>query len=619
MQVKQRIALRIVSVSILILLIFGLILNNLLTYSFWIDEGYSVWLVRDEIRDPETLREILRFILASLSNSFEHVQSDVHPPLYYLLLDAWTLLLGDSEFSLRLPSALLAMLSLSAIYTLGRQCFNTKTGLIALILLGTSGFYLYYAREARMYSLYLALATLSTWTYYLWWRKPSILRGLLYGFILSLMLYTHYTSFTIILAQLIHMAFTVKLWTQYGKWSQIIIPLGLASLAFAPWLVVLIQQLAINTVLASAGAIVSDWGTASAIWLKLTSGYWGIFALVLILSRGVFSAQKKRSDLLLFFLNGFVPIITLFIINAQGLSILQLRYLIPMLSAWSIIIAYLLSEMWIPFIKNPRVGLVLTIFFTGWIAYTQIATYHIHWVAKPDWRSSAMTARDSRDAQEPALVYLDARSPLTYYDTQMGLLDGVSIDFHWRDFTALEIQQITDRLDNSPVVWSFLEMQAPTSWDIIAEIHANRGVSYRDSVQGTILYAFDENSDAQLAFTFGTSGETHLFAYNDDNIRQYTFNSSNEICVLVILDSLSDVDELYTLNLQLIRGYNEVIAHSEITVTNDSIAETICITAESEANLHLGLTLMSQDNNTALHLMENNLLWGTRLILGITE
>jgi len=55
MQVKRQFALRIISVSILVILVFGLILNNLLTYSFWIDEGYSAWLVRDEVRDPETI------------------------------------------------------------------------------------------------------------------------------------------------------------------------------------------------------------------------------------------------------------------------------------------------------------------------------------------------------------------------------------------------------------------------------------------------------------------------------------------------------------------------------------------------------------------------------------
>ena len=78
-----------------------------------------------------------------------------------------------------------------------------------------------------------------------------------------------------------------------------------------------------------------------------------------------------------------------------------------------------------------------------------------------------------------------------------------------------------------------------------------------------------------------------------------------------------------TLNLQLIRGYNEVIAHSETVLTNylsgDSIEKTICITAIPEANLHLGLRIVSQHSNTPLYLMENNLLWGNQLILGISE
>ncbi len=49
---EQQFALRILIVSIFIILIYGIILNNLLSYSFWIDEGFSAWVVRDEMRDP---------------------------------------------------------------------------------------------------------------------------------------------------------------------------------------------------------------------------------------------------------------------------------------------------------------------------------------------------------------------------------------------------------------------------------------------------------------------------------------------------------------------------------------------------------------------------------------
>lgn len=620
---KQQFALRIFIVSIFIILIYGIILNNLLSYSFWLDEGFSAWVVRDEMRDPNTLRETVRFVRDSLLDTLNHIESDVHPPLYYLLLDGWTLLVGHSEFALRLPSALLATLALASIYAVGRQWFTMKTGLIALVVLGTSGFYLYYAREARMYSLYLALATLSTWAYTLWWQKPTTSRGLLYTIILALLLYTHYTSFTIIIVHFIHTIITVKSWSHKVSWWQFFIPFGLAVLLFAPWIPFLIRQLEINTGFSAPGAIVSDWATAAAIWLKLTSGYWGIFALVLIFSRVVLIVHKKYSALSLLLLWGLVPVGILFFINAQGLSVLQLRYLIPIVGAWSLLIAYLLSDMWIPLVKNQRLGFALTVFFTAWIAYTQLATYHIHWVLKPDWRGAANDALNERQLREPALVYLDDHSPLTYYAYQIGLLDGISLNIGWNDFAPQEIRELVNQLDDADTIWAFMEMQAPSSWDALAELSDNRGISYRDSVQGTILYAFDSVSDENLHFTFGTNGDNHLFAYQSDLYARYEVSTGDETCVPIVLETLADIDENYTLSLHLTRGYNEIVAESSLDLgtyrLGEIIEEELCVIKLSNETYHLRLLIYPQQSTFPLYLMESNLFWGNHLIVGVVE
>lgn len=620
---KSQFTLRIMGISVLILLVFGIILSELLAYSFWIDEGYTAWIIHDEMREPDSIRETVRFVRDSLLNTVNYVRSDVHPPLYYLLLDVWTLLIGNSEFALRLPSAILATLSLAAIYALGRQLFNIKTGIIALILLGTSGFYLYYAREARMYSLYLTLATLSTWAYILWWHKPTMRRGLLYSIISGLLLYTHYASFTIIVAHLVHSILTVRIWSRKSALWQLFIPFGFTILFFAPWIPFAIRQFEINTGFSAPGAIVSDWGTMAAIWLKLNSGYWGIFALAFILSRALFSAPRKFSEVFLLLLWGLMPVIVLFILNAQGLSVLQLRYLIPIMGAWSLLIAYLLSHMSILLLKNPRLGHLLTIFFTAWIAYTQLATYHIHWGAKPDWRTAASLASDERQSLDPALVYLDERSPLTYYAQQTSLLDGISIHFRWRDFSPQEIQEIVSSLDNSPVVWAFMEMQAPYSWDTIVRLNENRGVSYRDSVQGTILYEFDTVSDDELAFTFGRSGDNHLFAYSGNLYTRYESSANQEICTPIVLETLIEIDEPYVLSLHLTRGYNEVIAQSELTLgsysAGQSIQQELCVTLPDNGNYHLRLIIFSQQTGLPLYVMESNLLWSNHFILGAIE
>ncbi|MCB0182533.1 MAG: hypothetical protein KDI62_30200, partial [Anaerolineae bacterium] len=69
---------------LILLLAFGLRVHNLEVQSFWNDEGNSA-----------------RLSERSIPLIIEGTASDIHPPLYYLLLNQWRKLAGDSEFGLR--------------------------------------------------------------------------------------------------------------------------------------------------------------------------------------------------------------------------------------------------------------------------------------------------------------------------------------------------------------------------------------------------------------------------------------------------------------------------------------------------------------------------------------
>src|SRR5215470_14835556 len=86
--------------------------------------------------------------------------ADKHPPLYFVLLKAWTLLAGDSELALRLPSALASWLAVPAIaavawYVRGRGAARWAAWAAAL-----SPFLIEHGQEARMYAIGVALAAL---------------------------------------------------------------------------------------------------------------------------------------------------------------------------------------------------------------------------------------------------------------------------------------------------------------------------------------------------------------------------------------------------------------------------------------------------------------------------
>lgn len=107
--------------------------------SLWIDEAASVYFARHAWPD-------LIFGLC-----------DPHPPLYYALLKV-VLPLSESEWAVRLPSALAGALTVLALALPGFEMAATRraderTGLLAALLLAVSPLHVWYAQEARMYAL----------------------------------------------------------------------------------------------------------------------------------------------------------------------------------------------------------------------------------------------------------------------------------------------------------------------------------------------------------------------------------------------------------------------------------------------------------------------------------
>ena len=86
----------------------------------------------------------------------------MHGPLYSLGLHLWTQLAGDSEWALRLPSALLGVALVAAISRLAARWLGEETALPAAWLAAGSPFLVWYGQEARNYTLLMLCACLAT-------------------------------------------------------------------------------------------------------------------------------------------------------------------------------------------------------------------------------------------------------------------------------------------------------------------------------------------------------------------------------------------------------------------------------------------------------------------------
>ncbi len=113
-----------------------------LIQSLWRDEAFSILLAKKSI--PKII-----FLTAK----------DFNPPLYYLLLKFWILIFGDSEIAARTLSLLFYVFSIYAFVLILESLFKKNKGKVffATLVFSTLPITVYYAFEARMYSLLLFL------------------------------------------------------------------------------------------------------------------------------------------------------------------------------------------------------------------------------------------------------------------------------------------------------------------------------------------------------------------------------------------------------------------------------------------------------------------------------
>ena len=256
---------------------------------FWGDEvftamrasGYSAAEVIErtytgEILDLADLQQYQRPIDRSWQQTWDAlIGSPEQAPLYYLLARGWMLMFGEdvagvapadltrSISTWRSLSAVISLLLFPCVYWLCCELFaSTATAWIAIALIALSPFYVLFAQEARLYSLWTVSIALSSAALL---RARHQQRGWwLYALTLALSFYTFLFSGLVAIGHGIYV-FALSGW----RWSKTITAyLGatfLGLLLFSPWLVVILThsgQLSRNV-----AHLDQDQPNLSALWL----------------------------------------------------------------------------------------------------------------------------------------------------------------------------------------------------------------------------------------------------------------------------------------------------------------------------------------------------------------
>jgi 4-amino-4-deoxy-L-arabinose transferase-like glycosyltransferase len=143
----------------LVLLAVGVRLARLSFQPLWWDEGWSLY-----------------FATTDTATMLERTAVDIHPPLYYLLLQAWIQVLGKGVLSVRLLSVAIGTFAVPLIFAVGRRLLGRSGGLLVAFLLAISPFHVYYSQEVRMYGL-VTLLGLAAFYFALRWHQPAVEPG----------------------------------------------------------------------------------------------------------------------------------------------------------------------------------------------------------------------------------------------------------------------------------------------------------------------------------------------------------------------------------------------------------------------------------------------------------
>lgn len=159
---------------------------------FYALEVPSMWW--DEIYTPMTSRYSWPFI-RDWCRAIE-----IQPPYFYMAMKGY-MLSGVSDFALRLPFALCGVLTMLAVYFLGKRILSPAVGLAAAALIAFNPQMIWLSRTVRIYPLLHLLFALSMILFYKAFFEGKRRSEILLYFLNFLMLLLHYSSVLIIGAE----------------------------------------------------------------------------------------------------------------------------------------------------------------------------------------------------------------------------------------------------------------------------------------------------------------------------------------------------------------------------------------------------------------------------------
>lgn len=312
-----------------LLLAWAVMLHHLALESMWYDE----WITWDYSRSGPI-------------GLLQATGEDVHPPLYYLWVWLWMTVTGSQNlFVLRLSAVIPALLSVALSYRLGARWFRSRwAGLGTAVFIATSGIFIYYARELRMYTLVVMLVALS---WLMLWRYLTGKQKYPWGYTLMVivMAYTYYFTVFIVAIQ----ALSVLIFYRQ-RLLKLIGGYAVVAAAMLPWIPVFLHQIELEGIRAGQEGAIGKFAatdptnltTISEFIQRYTAGQVSFMLLLvgLALYMGWKSTPVIRNNVIIAALWFFGTMVLFFGINLF-IPLYNLRYVLMVIPALALLVGSL--------------------------------------------------------------------------------------------------------------------------------------------------------------------------------------------------------------------------------------------------------------------------------------
>jgi len=451
--------------------------------SIRLDESQSLW------QTSHTPTKILNIIA-----------QDVHVPLYHFILHFWQLFLGSTVFTGRMLSLFFFVLSIPALYMLGKRAFSPGIGLFAAALLSISPFMNWYGNEIRMYSLFVLLTILNQYFFIGIYKVRDSDSWLGYFLTALFGIFTHYFFFFILIVQAVFFLIYRNLFPRKSLQRFIIIALILAA-AFSPWI---IYVRVLNTVSNQAPILaipstVNIFNAFSQFLFGFQNDHLNtilvsLWPLTVLLGFLALRENKTVSAETIYMLMLIlIPVAAAFIVSITLRPVFVSRYLILTIPALYLFIGWIFSTYPLPLQKALRAILIFAM-----LASLTVEAFNPQTPIKENYRE-ATTYLEQQAAPQDVIIL---SAPFTVYP----------VDYYYKGSTRIETLPIWNRFVTGPIP-AFSEERLPEEVNRLKESHDKAYVllSYDQGYEEKIRLYFDKNFERIETKTF--SPGLNLYVY----------------------------------------------------------------------------------------------------------